>query len=161
MELELEFTFEATLESGSLMLGAGPYGARAIVSVAGGWVKGDRINGTLVGAGGDWVLVGADGFGRLDVRAQIQTDDRAWLYLTYTGLLEMNGKAAAAMGGSSQGTDFADHYFRTTPRLETGDPRYAWVNQTIFVGGAGGTRHRALRGVPRHMTGVAPCLGLL
>jgi Protein of unknown function (DUF3237) len=133
MELELEFTFEATLAPGSLMLGHGPYGTRTVVSVAGGWVKGDRINGTLVGAGGDWVLVGADGFGRLDVRAQIQTDDSAVLYLSYTGLLEMNDKVAAAIGGSSQ-TDFADHYFRTTPRLETGDPRYAWVNQTIFVG---------------------------
>ncbi|KIU16031.1 DUF3237 family protein, partial [Mycolicibacterium llatzerense] len=22
----------------------------------------------------------------------------------------------------------------TTPRLECGDPKYAWVNQTIFVG---------------------------
>jgi hypothetical protein len=134
MELVLEFTFEATLAGGSLMLGNGPYGTRAIVTVAGGWVKGDRISGTLVGAGGDWVLVGPDGFGRLDVRAQIQTDDGAVLYLTYPGLLEMNYKVAAALAGSSEGTDFADHYFRSTPRLETGDPRYAWANQTIFVG---------------------------
>jgi hypothetical protein len=133
MDLELEFTFEATLGS-SLTVGAGPFGARTIVSVAGGWVKGDRISGTLVGAGGDWVLIGPDGFGRLDVRAQIQTDDGAVLYLTYPGILEMNAKVGAALAGTSQGTDFTDHYFRTTPRLETGDLRYAWVNQTIFVG---------------------------
>ena len=134
MELELEFTFEATLASPTLALGPGPYGTRAIVSVQGGWVKGDRISGTLVGAGGDWVLIGPDGFGRLDVRAQIQTDDGAVLYLSYPGILEMNAKVGAALAGASQGTDFADHYFRTTPRLESGDPRYAWVNQTIFVG---------------------------
>jgi hypothetical protein len=24
-------------------------------------------------------------------------------------------------------------HFRTTPRIETGDPRYEWLNQTIFV----------------------------
>ena len=36
--------------------------------------------------------------------------------------------------GSGAPTDFEDHYFRTNPRLETGDPRYAWVNQTLFVG---------------------------
>ena len=36
--------------------------------------------------------------------------------------------------GTGAATDFEDHYFRTNPRLETGDPRYAWVNQTMFVG---------------------------
>ena len=30
-------------------------------------------------------------------------------------------------------TDFGDQYFRTTPRFETGDPRYAWLNQSTFV----------------------------
>lgn len=134
MELELEFTFEATMATPTLAAGHGPYGLRAIASVGGGWVKGDRISGTLVGAGADWVLFGPDGFGRLDVRAQIQTDDGAVLYMTYLGLLEMNEKVRAALAGHRQGTDFADQYFRTTPRLETGDPRYAWVNQTIFVG---------------------------
>jgi hypothetical protein len=134
MELELEFTFEATVASPTLTLGSGPYGRRAVASVAGGWVKGERISGTLVGAGGDWVLIGPDGFGRLDVRAQIQTDDDAVLYLSYTGVLEMNEKVGTALAGRGEGTDFSDHYFRTTPRLETGDPRYAWVNQTIFVG---------------------------
>ena len=32
------------------------------------------------------------------------------------------------------GTDFDDQYFYTNPRFETGDPRYAWVNTTFFVG---------------------------
>jgi hypothetical protein len=133
MELELEFTFEATVSPITLMVGSGPFGNRAVASVAGGWVKGARISGTLVGAGADWVLMGPDGFGRLDVRAQIRTDDDAVLYLTYTGVLEMNDKTMAALAGGGDGTGFADHYFRTTPRLETGDPRYAWVNQTVFV----------------------------
>jgi hypothetical protein len=30
-------------------------------------------------------------------------------------------------------SSFADQYFRSTPRIETGDERYAWVNQTVFV----------------------------
>ena len=30
-------------------------------------------------------------------------------------------------------TEFGDHYFRATPRLETGDERYSWVNTTLFV----------------------------
>ena len=32
------------------------------------------------------------------------------------------------------GTDFGDQYFFTNPRMETGDPRYAWVNTTFFIG---------------------------
>ena len=32
------------------------------------------------------------------------------------------------------GTDYGDQYFFTNPRIETGDPRYAWVNTTFFVG---------------------------
>ena len=36
--------------------------------------------------------------------------------------------------GSGQETAFGDQYFRTSPRFETGDQRYAWLNQSLFVG---------------------------
>jgi hypothetical protein len=113
------------------MAGAGPFGTRMIVPVTGGWAKGERITGSFVGGGGDWLLVGADGFGRLDVRGQLRTDDDAIIYLTYTGLLEMNDAVQQALAGGE--TQFDDQYFRTTPHLETGDARYAWVNTTVFV----------------------------
>ena len=45
-----------------------------------------------------------------------------------------SGTAAPGLTGGTTGTDFGDHYFVTTPRLESGDPRYSWVNQSIFVG---------------------------
>jgi hypothetical protein len=44
----------------------------------------------------------------------------------------MNEKMQAAMA-AGQGTEFGDQYFRTTPRFETGDERYAWLNQAVFV----------------------------
>jgi hypothetical protein len=31
-------------------------------------------------------------------------------------------------------TRIEDQYFRTTPRFETGNARYAWLNQSLFVG---------------------------
>ena len=64
---------------------------------------------------------------------QVETDDGAFVYIQYYGLIEINEKIQAAMA-SSEGTDFGDQYFRTTPRFETGDPRYAWLNQSVFVG---------------------------
>ncbi len=131
MELVHEFTFQADLAP-PLACPPGPFGTRTIVPVTGGSAQGERIRGTLVGGGGDWLLVGPDGYGRLDVRVQLQTHDDALIYVTYFGVLEMNEKVLSATG-TGQGTEFGDHYFRTTPHLETGDERYAWVNQTIFV----------------------------
>ena len=29
---------------------------------------------------------------------------------------------------------FDQQYFRTSPRFETSDPRYAWLQQSVFVG---------------------------
>ncbi|MCV7289745.1 DUF3237 domain-containing protein, partial [Mycolicibacterium wolinskyi] len=99
-----------------------------------GKVTGNRFSGTAAPGGGDWLLAGEDGYGRLDVRAQFYTDDGAVIYMSYQGLVEVTEAAADALGGATTGTDFGDHYFVTTPRLESGHPKYKWVNQTIFVG---------------------------
>jgi hypothetical protein len=131
MNFEYEFSYTADLKE-ALQIGAGPYGNRVFYEVTGGKAEGKRLKGKLLSGGGDWILVGPDGLGRLDVRAQILTDDGAAIYVQYGGILEMNEKVAQAVaeGGS---TDYGDQYFRTSPRLECGDPRYAWVNQSVFV----------------------------
>ena len=38
-----------------------------------------------------------------------------------------------AANAGERSSDWDEHYFRTCLRLETGDPRYVWVNQTVFV----------------------------
>ena len=131
LNLEYEFSYLATLKE-PLQIGAGPFGARAFIEVTGGSFEGKRLNGKILPQGGDWILIGPDGYARLDVRVQLVTNDGAALYLQHTGLLEMNDKVAKALasGGS---TDYADQYFRSSQRIETGDPRYIWLNQTIFV----------------------------
>jgi len=70
---------------------------------------------------------------RVDVRLQIETHDAAFLYVQYTGLLEMNTAVQEATS-AGRGTQFDDQYFFINPRMETGDARYAWVNTTFFVG---------------------------
>jgi Protein of unknown function (DUF3237) len=131
MNLEYEFSYVATLNP-PLEIGAGPFGIRSFFEVTGGTFEGKRLNGKITAGGGDWILFGADGYGRLDVRAQLVTNDGAAIYVNYTGLIESNDKVAQALakGGT---TDYGDQYFRTTPRFETGDARYAWLNQSIFV----------------------------
>ncbi len=131
MQLEYECTYHATLKQ-PLAVGPTPYGTRMVFEVTGGSFEGKRLRGKVLTGGGDWLLVGPDGWGRVDVRAQFLTDDGAAIYVSYYGILEMNDTVQRATS-EAKGTDYGDQYFRTTPRFETGDPRYTWLNQTLFV----------------------------
>ena len=131
VELVQECSLTAMLKP-PLAIGAGPTGTRIYYEVSEGEVTGERLRGKVVG-GGDWALIGPDGFVRVDVRLQIETHDAALLYVQYVGLFEVNEAVMTAIG-TGGGTEFDDQYFYTNPRFETGDPRYAWVNTTFFVG---------------------------
>ena len=131
MNLIQECSFKAMLKP-PVPIGAGPIGTRMYYDVIAGEVTGERLRGKVLG-GGEWALIGPDGFLRIDVRVQVETHDGAYLYIQYVGLLGLNDavQRALATGG---GTGYGDQYFFTNPRMETGDPRYAWVNTTFFVG---------------------------
>lgn len=132
MDLEHEFTYTARLAD-AVAVGPGPYGTRRIREVLGGEATGTRISGHVGTGGADWVLIGPDGWGRLDVRLTIHTHDGAHIYVQYAGVIEYTAAAHAANAGE-RSSRYDEHYFRTAPRLETGDERYAWVNRTLFVG---------------------------
>jgi hypothetical protein len=116
-----------------LPVGSTPFGERSVVGLSGGWAKGDRISGRLVGPGADWVVIGPDGYAAIDVRTQIRTDDGADLYLHYSGSLEMN-EAIVAASTSGGATDYGDQYWYTHVRIESGAEQYQWVNRTLFIG---------------------------
>jgi hypothetical protein len=132
-ELVHEFTYHADLEPPAAC-GVGPYGTRFIFSATGGTFEGDRLKGTIAPGTVDWLLLGPDNVARLDVRATFHTHDGAVLYLQYFGLFNVTPAIGEILGGGGQSTAFEDQYFRTNPRFETSDERYAWMNQTLFVG---------------------------
>ena len=132
MELVHESTLRARLGP-PVRFGAGLLGERVFFHAVEGSVEGDRLRGTLLPGGGDWLIAHPSGWGVLDVRIQVRTHDGALIFAHYPGLVEMNATFMAAFGGG-KATRFEDQYFRTTPRMETGDPRYAWVNHSLFVG---------------------------
>jgi len=134
-EPRLEFLgfVEATLGPAHALLDA-PFGARLIVDVIDARVEGPRLKASLLGtAAADWVTVGSDGkFGALDVRATLRADDGAIIFTEYRGRVEF-------------GSDGLNRVF-TSPRYETGDPRYAWLNGLQCVGkGVSNARERWLR----------------
>ena len=126
-----EFDYTAHLKP-PVDFGAGPSGHRQFFEATGGRATGERVNGELLTGGGDWIHVGTDGVGRLDVRAQFRTDDGASILAQYQGVLHLNEAVQHAMatGGA---TDWDDQHFRATPRFETGDERYLWMTQSTFV----------------------------
>lgn len=131
MKLVQEMTFRATLKP-PVPIGPGPIGTRMYYELDGGAIEGERVRGKVLG-GGEWALIGPDGFLRVDVRAQVETHDGAFLYVQYVGLLGITPQVQAAIEAGKE-TQFGEQYFYTNPRIETGDPRYAWLNTTFFIG---------------------------
>lgn len=117
------------------IIGETPEGIRVNFYVTGGEVTGDRLNGTVLPVGGDWLTLRRDGVGILDVRATIETDDGALIYVTYTGILETgeDGYQRFLEGDLPKAPTI-----RGAPRFLTAHPDYLWLNrlQCINIGEA-------------------------
>lgn len=150
LELRTEFLLEASIDlHPPEVVGAGPFGTRIIYLVKGGSFQGPRLRGTVL-SGGDWFLLRDDGVGELDVRGTFRTDDGALIYISYRGVLAAPAEAWERFRAGEE-ADPSQYYFRTAPRFETGDARYAWLNTSVCLGvGAvrpGGVRYRIYRAV--------------
>jgi hypothetical protein len=100
-------------------IGAGPHGTRVTLPITGGSFEGDRLRGKVLG-GDDWTVKRADGLVELDLRVTLETDDGALIHMTFEGLRNDDAEGGA--------------YFRTLPRFETADPKYAFLNRLLGVG---------------------------
>ncbi|MEZ5931829.1 MAG: DUF3237 domain-containing protein [Alphaproteobacteria bacterium] len=119
-------------------LGQGRGAERRIIPILGGRVHGPRLSGRVLDIGADWQSVYDDGLALLDTRYALETDDHAIIEIVNVGYRFGPAEVLAAL---ARGEDVPpDAYsMRTQARMETGDPRYAWVNRTLFVGS--GARH--------------------
>ena len=103
-----------------LVLPNTPAGTRVIVEVKSFTVEGDRLRGKNKGvAAADWLTIGPDGTGTLDVRATMETDDGALIFAYYQGRRDFSLGLEAPL--------------YTAPKFETGDERYAWLNKIQAV----------------------------
>jgi len=101
-----------------ILLTGVPAGTRLIAEVAGARFDGERLSGKAKGnANADWLTIGHDGTAALDVRALLETDDGALVFIQYTGRLHLAEQTAYG-----------------TPLFETGDDRYTWLNQIQAIG---------------------------
>jgi hypothetical protein len=71
----------------------------------------------------DWLIVGQDGTGRIDIRLTLETEDGALIYVEYQGRRDFTQVYAGI-----------DAPVYITPRFETSDERYLWLNKIQAVG---------------------------
>jgi len=79
--------------------------------------EGDRLSASMKGrAAADWLRVSPEGYGIVDVRLTLETDDGAIIHATYNGRLLLDTMTVYA-----------------TPLFHTGDERYLWMNRIQAV----------------------------
>ncbi|HEY3186439.1 MAG TPA: DUF3237 domain-containing protein, partial [Solirubrobacteraceae bacterium] len=79
--------FSVDLEPAQLI--ATPVGTRMTFIARGGRVEGPQLRGAILPGGGDWLLVGTDQIGRVDVRATVRTDDGALIHYESRGIIKI------------------------------------------------------------------------
>jgi hypothetical protein len=128
-KLEYVLSYNASLAPPEV-IGPLPEGIRVNFYVTGGLFKGPNIKGKVRPVGGDWLTLRKDGIGILDVRATMETDDGALIYIAYTGTLDL---------GPTGYKDFAEgklpEFIKLTvaSRMHTANPKYEWVNRSQYV----------------------------
>ena len=75
-----------------------------------------------------------DGTLKIDVRAVLETDDGATIYMPYRGRMVINDTISKILEHGEGETQYGDTYWITQLQFETGDERYAWLNSLMAVG---------------------------
>jgi hypothetical protein len=136
-EITTEHLFDMVVDlQQPLNIGNGPYGRRVFFGAAGGRFDGPSLRGDVLPVGGDWALFRPDRAMALDVRLTLRTDDGALIHMTYSGrwIVPAELRSDIADPVARYQVDPGRYYFRTTPLFETGDERYAWLNDIVGVG---------------------------
>jgi hypothetical protein len=108
-------------------------GTRLTFIARGGVIDGPRLQGEILPGGGDWLLVGGDRVGRVDVRATIRTHDNALIHYESRGIIKVPADGLQRLA-AGEVLPFDETYVRTTPKFETADERYGWLSELVAVG---------------------------
>jgi hypothetical protein len=132
-ELKAEhlFSMHAILHTPAEIIGPVPDGIRVTFYISGGTVDGPALKGRVKPVGADYFTVRPDGMGVLDVRATIETDDNALIYVSYSGLGDLGPDGYAKFLAGELPAELA---LRTTPRLQSAHPAYQRFHRLLCVG---------------------------
>lgn len=129
----LEFALELRVLVAPIQeIGQTAKGIRKVVPIVGGRFDGPQINGTIVAGGYDWQLLRSDGVAEIEARYILKTDDGALITIVNTGLRHGPAQVMQRLA-NGETVDPSEYYFRSFPFFETGDPKYAWLTNHIFL----------------------------
>jgi Protein of unknown function (DUF3237) len=130
---ELVPLFHMELEVGTPAVVFGSMGTRAPVALTGGTFTGERLSGTVLPTGLDWLLIDGNGIWHIDVRAALVVDGGPVVATSYTGRVRLpEGGLERYMGGEPLAAD--EIYFRSAPTFETEPGDYDWLNAVQAIG---------------------------
>jgi len=110
-----------------------PVGVRMTFITTGGIIDGPKLQGEILPGGGDWLIVGNDGVGRVDVRATLRSHDGVLIHYEARGIIKVPADGLQRLA-AGEVLAFDETYVRTTPKFETADERYAWLSDLVAVG---------------------------
>lgn len=135
LEPTLEFVFEirARIEPDH-HIGRGPDERLSFTPVTGGTVAGPRLNGEVLGGGGDWA-VERFGTAQLEARYLLRADDGAVIDILNRGYFRATPAQLGRMeAGEDIPEDEAGLYFRTAPVFQTDALQHRWLAENQFIG---------------------------
>jgi hypothetical protein len=116
-------------------IGTGPYGDRSTVIFKGGRFEGPLLRGSILPGGGDWEIVrdhdNDQQTAHLNTRYNLVTHDGATIYLQTTGTRTGKKEVLERLGKEVVSPE--EYRMRLHLTMETGDERYSWINQGVFV----------------------------
>ena len=133
--LEHICSYSAQLQNPPEVIGPVAEGIRINFYVTSGEATGPKIRGILRPVSGDWFTIRTDGIGLLDVRATIETHDKALIFLAYTGVGDFGEDGYHKF---LQGALPPSVPLRVATRFQTSHPTYQWLNrlQCLNIGEA-------------------------
>src|SRR6201996_6053389 len=132
-ELYTKYVFTITAEIAEVTTaGDLGHGVRRIIPITGGEVKGENVNGKVLGFGADFQIIRPNELIDLEAKYAFETDDGAVVYVENKGIrfgpVELLQKLKRG-----EPVDPGLIYFRTVPRFETGAEKYRWLMESLFV----------------------------
>ena len=125
------FTIHAELEA-ALNLGRTPYGERRVIGIAGGTVRGPKLNGRVLPGGADWQIIRADAAADIQARYPLESESGARILVYSAGLRHGPPEVMSRLAQGDK-VDPALYYFRTVLRFETSDPSVDWLNRILAL----------------------------
>lgn len=99
----------------------------------GSWLSGPGIKAKIVNPSGDWARVLPGGQIRVDVRLTLETEDAQIIFMSYNGIVQLNGDALPRLM-RGEAITAQDAYFVIAPTFETRSEKYSWLNGVQAVG---------------------------